>query len=210
MIGIGLAHGESLQAPIGGQVPFFGTNPIAFAFPTRVSPPVVVDFATSATTFGKIMQARATGSLLPQGTVLDSQGAPTRDPTKAARILPAAGHKGHGLALAVEILSGILNGCPYGPHIPPVFRDNIDQPGQLGHFFMAIDPACFCGTDLFLDEMEKMIQELHEAAPSPGVEAVLVPGEPEDRTYMESVHFGVPLALDLWEKIQQLADDGDC
>jgi ureidoglycolate dehydrogenase (NAD+) len=207
MIGIGLTHGESLQAPFGGQTPFFGTNPIAFAFPTRVSPPVVVDFATSATTFGKIMQARATGSLLPEGMVLDSQGAPTRDPKIAARILPAAGHKGYGLALAVEILSGILNSCPYGPHLPPVFRDDVDQPGELGHFFMAIDPNCFCGRDSFLDQVEKIIQELHEVPPACGFKDVLVPGEPESRTYAKRIQEGIPLVESLLVRIRALACD---
>jgi ureidoglycolate dehydrogenase (NAD+) len=205
LIAMGFVHGESLQVPLGGMDAFFGTNPIAFTFPTRKSTPVVVDFATSATTFGKIMQAKASQNLLPEGTVLDHQGRSTRNPERAARILPAAGHKGYGLALAVEILSGILNGCPYGPHVPPVFRDDADVPGRLGHFFAAIDPERFCGLESFLENIENMIRELHQVNPIAGVDAVLVPGEPENRTYEERVRSGIPLKADLWEKIQQLA-----
>ena len=79
LIGIGFVHGESLQVPFGGTEPFFGTNPLAFAFPAP-SAPIVVDFATSATTFGKIMQAKALKRKLPDGTVLDKQGDATTDP----------------------------------------------------------------------------------------------------------------------------------
>ena len=204
LIGVGITHGESLQVPFGGNAPFFGTNPIAFAFPTRKSPPLIADFATSATTFGKILQARADGSLLPSGTVQDAQGEPTTDPARAARILPAAGHKGYGLALAVEILSGILNGCPYGPHIPPVFRDDIEKPGNLGHFFFALDPHRFCGRKRFLDQLETMIEELHQVPPAPGFAAVLVPGEPESRIYAKRIREGIPLEKGLLDRIEGL------
>jgi ureidoglycolate dehydrogenase (NAD+) len=204
LIGIGFVHGESLQVPFGGTEPFFGTNPLAFAFPAP-SAPVVVDFATSATTFGKIVQARALKRELPEGTALDKKGNATIDPDHAARILPAAGHKGYGLALAVEVFSAILNGCPFGPHVPPVFRDDIEAPGKLGHFFLAIDPRCFCGMEMFSAEIERMTRELHDSKPAPGYEAVMVPGEPENRTYAERIRSGVPLASELWDTIQRLA-----
>lgn len=205
LIAMGCVHGESLQVPWGGIDTFFGTNPIAFTFPTRTSAPIVVDFATSSTTFGKILQAKASRELLPEGTVLDHQGRPTRNPQSASSILPAAAHKGYGLALAVEILSGILNGCPYGPHVPAVFRDNADVPGRLGNFFAAIDPGRFWGLESFLDDIESMIRELHQVNPIAGVDNVLVPGEPEARTYKERIRSGIPLKANLWEKIQQLA-----
>lgn len=101
----------------------------------------------------------------------------------------------------------ILNSCPYGPHIPPVFRDDVDQPGKLGHFFMAIDPNCFCGRDSFLDQIEKIIQELHEVPPACGFEDVLVPGEPESRTYIKRIQEGIPVGESLLAKIRALACD---
>jgi ureidoglycolate dehydrogenase (NAD+) len=204
LIGIGFVHGESLQAPFGGTEPFFGTNPLAFVFPAPGTP-IVVDFATSATTFGRIMQARALERSLPEGTALDKQGNATTDPSQAVRILPAAGHKGYGLALAVEVFSAILNGCPFGPHVPPVFRDDIEEPGRLGHFFLAIDPRFFCGIDPFSAGIGRMVRELHESKPAPGFETVMVPGEPENRTYTERIRLGIPLSPDLWDTIQRLA-----
>jgi ureidoglycolate dehydrogenase (NAD+) len=203
LIGVGFVHGESLQAPFGGTKPFFGTNPLAFVFPAP-GEPIVVDFATSATTFGKIMQARAHGHKLPEGAALDRQGDTTTDPGQAVGIMPAAGHKGYGLALAVEVFSAILNGCPFGPHVPPVFRDDVEEPGRLGHFFLAIDPAFFCGNDAFSVGMGKMIRELHDVKPAAGFETVMVPGEPEARTYAERLRLGIPLSSDLWDTIQKL------
>jgi ureidoglycolate dehydrogenase (NAD+) len=137
--------------------------------------------------------------------VQDEQGRPTIDPAKASRILPAAGHKGYGLALAVEILAGILNGCPYGPNVPPVFRDDIEAAGNLGHLFFALDPRRFWGGKRYFSQIESMIEELHQIPPAPGFQAVLVPGEPESQTYSTRIRNGVPVGQDLLEKLQQLA-----
>jgi ureidoglycolate dehydrogenase (NAD+) len=204
LIGIGFVHGEALQVPFGGSEAFFGTNPLAFVFPA--SPvPVTIDFATSATTFGKIMQARALKKKLPAGETLDQFGSPTTDAMKAARIKPAAGHKGYGLALAVEVFSAILNGSPFGPHVPPFFRENVEVPGELGHLFIALDPARFCGARTFRAGITKMIQELHSSKPSKGFDSVLVPGEPEASSYKHRSSSGIPLSADLWSEIQQLS-----
>jgi ureidoglycolate dehydrogenase (NAD+) len=211
LIGIGAAHGESLQVPFGGRQPFFGTNPIAFTFPAgKGLPPIVVDFATSATTFGKITQAKAKRERLPEGCTLDGEGLMTTDPHRATTILPAAGHKGYGLALAVEVLSGVLNAAPFGPHVPPVFRDNIDAPGQLGQFFIAIDPLRFAGGRSFYRQIENMRRELHSAQTVPGSKGVLVPGEPEAHAYAERVREGIPLPANLWEQIKQLGCSEKC
>lgn len=211
LIGIGAAHGESLQVPFGGRQPFFGTNPIAFTFPAgKGQPPIVVDFATSATTFGKITQAKTNGERLPEGCTLDREGTMTTDPHQATTILPAAGHKGYGLALAVEILSGILNAAPFGPHVPPVFRDNVDAPGQLGQFFMVIDPLRFAARTSFFRHIENIRRELHSVSPVPGSKGVLVPGEPEAHAYVERAREGIPLPASLWEQIKQLGCTDRC
>lgn len=134
----------------------------------------------------------------------------TTDPHQATTILPAAGHKGYGLALAVEVLSGILNAAPFGPHVPPVFRDNIDAPGQLGQFFIVIDPLRFAGRRSFFRQIEKMRRDLHSVRPVPRSKGVLVPGEPEAHAYAERVREGIPLPVNLWEQIKQLGCADRC
>lgn len=204
LIAMGCVHGESLQVPFGGVEPFFGTNPLAFVFPSPDGP-VVIDFATSATTFGRMMQARTLKQRLPENQAIDSEGNTTTDPDRARRILPMAGHKGYGLALAVEVFSAILNGAPFGPGVPPVFRDGIDVPGQLGHFFVVIDPSRFAGGRTFLHNIGEMIHALRQSKPAPGFEGVMIPGEPESNEFAQRMKIGVPLSPEVWTTIQQLA-----
>ena len=101
-------------APWGGTKPIFGTNPIAFGFPRKDGPPVVVDLSTTQGSRGAVLLAGKVGKLLPEGWAFDAAGNPTRDPSKAlppqGTLAPLGGHKGYGLALAVEILCGVLSG----------------------------------------------------------------------------------------------------
>ncbi len=48
-----------------------GTNPIAFGFPVENSHPMIVDMATSATAFGKILHAKETGKHIGEGLAID-------------------------------------------------------------------------------------------------------------------------------------------
>jgi delta1-piperideine-2-carboxylate reductase len=57
-----------------------GTNPISVAFPAREEPPVIVDFATSAISFGTAETAIRNGQILPEGLMIDSEGRPTNLP----------------------------------------------------------------------------------------------------------------------------------
>src|ERR1043166_8648208 len=100
--------------PWGGTKPIFGTNPIAFGLPRKDGPPVVVDLSTTQGSRGAVLLAGKVGKLLPEGWAFDAAGNPTRDPSKAlpphGTLAPLGGHKGYGLALAVEILCGVLSG----------------------------------------------------------------------------------------------------
>ena len=52
------------------------------------------------------------GQQLPPGYVLDAEGKPTQDPRQASGMLPFGGYKGHGLAIVMSILSGVMTGGP--------------------------------------------------------------------------------------------------
>ena len=64
--------------------------------------------ATSNVALGKILYAREKGETIPNTWGVDAQGAPTTDPHQVKSLTPFAGPKGYGMALVVDVLSGIL------------------------------------------------------------------------------------------------------
>src|SRR5688572_19567843 len=118
---IGLITADSgrspkMVAPFGGREARLGTNPISIAIPSNLEGPLFLDMATSAVAAGKIALAVSRGEAVPQGWIVDRDGKQTTDPTQLRQggvLLPfggSEGYKGSGLAVIVEILSGILTG----------------------------------------------------------------------------------------------------
>ncbi len=68
-------------APAGANKAFFGTNPIAFAWPRPGKTPIVYDMATAAMALGDVQVAARDGKKVALGTGLDNEGQPTTDPS---------------------------------------------------------------------------------------------------------------------------------
>ena len=102
-------------APHGGTEGRFGTNPIAFGFPTTGSP-VIWDIGTASVMSGEVMLARRLGKLLPDGSAFDAAGDPTCDPSEAlaGAFSVWGGHKGSGLAMVIQLL-GMMAGAAAAP-----------------------------------------------------------------------------------------------
>ena len=75
---------------------------------------------------------------------------PTTDPEAAVlgMLLPAAGHKGFGLALMIDVLTGVLSGGGWGDQVRPLYREP-DRPNDCAHLFLAIDPELLGGIEGF-------------------------------------------------------------
>ena len=128
LIGWAMCNSTKLVAPLWGAERMLGTNPIAIAFPCATEPPVVIDFASSATAYGKIEIALRKGVDLPVGWAIDREGRPATRPEQmidGGALLPlgstreAGGHKGYCLAALVDMLSCVLSGANWGPFAPP-------------------------------------------------------------------------------------------
>ena len=205
MIGLSSSNGEACLPPWGGRRPFFSNNPFALAAPTRTFP-VVVDFATSVATRGTLMLARQTGTPIPEGWGLDAEGRPTTDPAAAAAgsLLPIAGPKGYALAMALEILCGLMGGGAYGPGVKSLFA-NWSEPTGTTHFFQAIDPGAFLPRRAFLDRMDEMVAQIAAAPQAAGAEPIRVPGERRHRLRAERQRAGIPLHPRIVEELEGLA-----
>jgi LDH2 family malate/lactate/ureidoglycolate dehydrogenase len=107
-----MAHNaNATMAPFGGAETALGTNPLSFGFPGKTYP-VVIDMATSATAKGKLYELARKSDTIPEGLALDANGEPTTSVQAAIKgiLLPLGGPKGYSLAVAVEMLTGVLSG----------------------------------------------------------------------------------------------------
>jgi ureidoglycolate dehydrogenase (NAD+) len=198
MIGMAMTHTDKVVVPFGGAKPFFGTNPIAFGFPAKESKPVILDMATSNVAFGKVLHAREAGSSIPGDWGVDESGKSTTDPNEVSALLPFAGPKGYGLAMVVDIMSGLLTGAAFGPHITTMYGDYAKK-RELGHFVCAINPSVFTDPTGFLQNMDQMINEIHGTEPAEGFDKVMVPGEPEQLREEERRQSGIPVTETIYQ-----------
>ena len=204
LIGIVATNTGPVMAPPGVTRPIAGNNPIAFAVPRRPpASPVVLDMALSGTAFGRIRLAAAEGRTIPLGWAHDASGEPTTDAAvalAAGLLAPMGGHKGYGLSLIVEVLTGVLTGSPFGSRSDA----HRHREGGVGHLFGALRPDLFIERRVFEDSVEAFVGELKHAPAQLGVE-VLLPGEIEQRTRVERSLRGVPISVELAAQVDALA-----
>ena len=200
LIGMAFTHSDKIAAPHGGSQPFLGTNPIAMAFPRAGGEPVCLDMATTSIPWNRVMNARREGIALPDDVAIDAAGATTRDANVANALRPLGGmdygHKGYGLALAVELLCGPLHGNLWGPQIGPMYAE-LTRPRHIGAFFIVLDPMRFAGGAAFAATVEAIARSL---AGEPG--EVLMPGDPELAEDARRRANGVPVEPGLRDEIR--------
>jgi LDH2 family malate/lactate/ureidoglycolate dehydrogenase len=180
LVGVAMCNTRPLMPPPGGAERMVGNNPLAIAMPSTDSEPLVLDMAMSASAMGKIRLAASAGRAIPEGWAVDAHGAPTTDPATAIKgmLLPAAGPKGFGLAMMIDILSGGFSGGAIGAEVKPLYGDAA-VPYRCAHFFMAIDPAPF-GVDAdFARRVAGFAGAVRDSKPAPGVDRVHAPGDIE-------------------------------
>jgi delta1-piperideine-2-carboxylate reductase len=100
-------------APHGGSQGRFGFNPICFGFPSSEDP-VIWDIGTSNIMHGEAIFAEPLGEQVAPGTAYDTDSNSIQDPTAAlaGAFTAWGGHKGSGLAIAVQLLGTMCNVAP--------------------------------------------------------------------------------------------------
>jgi len=206
MIGFVITNGPATMTVWGGRTRAIGTNPIAFGIPARRERPIILDMATSTVARGKLIFANLKGEPLPDGWAVDPEGNPTRDAAVALKgaLLPVGGPKGSGLALAIEILCGLLAGGPVLDGVGELYN-NPTKPQGTSHLFGVLDVAAFEDVEGFLDRVDDLIGRVRALPRMPGVERIYLPGEPEWLTKEHRTRTGIPLPPALFDEIKGLA-----
>jgi LDH2 family malate/lactate/ureidoglycolate dehydrogenase len=190
-VGLAATNTPGVMAPVGGAQARLGNNPFSVAAPMPDGRgPFVLDMAQSVVARGRIKLAEMNGTEIPAGWAIDSDGRPSTDPTLAlaGALLPVGGHKGYGLALAVEILTAVLAGADLSPELRNTSMTGVPKgresakAGNVGSFYLAVDPARFAGRDAFLNGIGRLMDGMIETPLAAGADEVLIPGDIEARS----------------------------
>ena len=166
-VGLCAGSGGQIVAPHGGTQGRFGTNPIAFGFPS-MGDPVIWDIGTSNITFAEVLVALREGKPLPEGRAFDGDGKPTQHPGAAlsGALTVWGGHRGSGLSMVVQLL-GMLCGAAAAPN---GLRD-------CGFFLIALDPEILTSAVDFKRRVTDYAQSLRATRPVDPAHPVRVPFE---------------------------------
>lgn len=180
MVGFSLSNTRPLMPAPGGAQAMVGNNPMAIAFPSDTGDALVVDMAMSATAMGKIRIAQAQGKSIPEGWATDAHGRATTSADEAINgmLLPAAGPKGFGLAVAVDLLCGALSGGGVGAAVRALYGD-MSEPYNCSHTFIAIDASRIAGGAGIGTQVAEFAQSIRDSRFAPGTETIYAPGDLE-------------------------------
>lgn len=203
MVGFACCNSPAAMPLFNGLEAMLGTNPLAFACPTKSHGHIVMDMATSVVAKSKFGMAKSKGEMLQPGWALDKEGNPTVDPDEAIQgfVLPMAGFKGYGIAMIIDILSGFLSGASYLNKVGK-FYSHDRTCMDVGHMIVAINPKMLYDGD-FLADADIYVERLRESK-SIGGKEIIVPGDARKKRRAVSSEQGIELTEDVLKKLQNL------
>lgn len=211
MIGLVMTNALAEMAPWGAKKAVLGTNPWGIGIPRRDAPPILLDMALTTSGQGMVMWAYREGKSIPDNWMLTTEGrrstnpadflAPSQDSIVGTQY-PIGEFKGYGLSLFTDAVVGVMSGALFGLSC---FTDMANH--DVGHFFLAINPAMFIGQDAFHTRLEQLVAEVKQAEPiEPGGE-IYLPGELEFRNEAERNATGIPIDRNTVARLRTLASE---
>ena len=207
MIGLVAAVGSANHvAPFGGLDLLLGTNPLAIAIPAGTSAPFVLDMATTTAAAGKIKVLAQRGEQMPEGWMVDREGNPLTDPTRQDEglLLPIGGAKGYGLAMAIGLMAGTLNGAAFGTDVVN-FSKETTIPTNTGQFVAAISIEAFGDLQTFKNTADQIFTAFQGSTPFPGHSPVRIPGQGRGDEQQDRQDNGIPLHPNLVKTLADIA-----
>jgi LDH2 family malate/lactate/ureidoglycolate dehydrogenase len=186
-IGIVMCNTRPLMPAPGGAERVVGNNPVAIAIPSDSTIPLVLDMATSEAAMGKIRMADKAGQAIPANWAVRNDGTPTTTPREAiaGMLLPAAGPKGFGLSLMIDLMCGLLSSGAIGQAVTPLYGDP-KVPYDCSHLFIAVDVGHFCDLASFRTQAAAAAERIRHGRRAPGTAQLFLPGEPEWRRHQNA------------------------
>jgi 3-dehydro-L-gulonate 2-dehydrogenase len=185
----------------GASDPKLGNNPFVIAVPYE-NEAIVLDFAMSLFSYGKMEAFSNDGRKLPYPGGFNKKGELTTDPAEILetwRPLPTGYWKGAGLSLMLDILATILSGGQSTSQI----KSCISESG-VSQVFIAINMRMLNNFPAIDSSINQIIADLKTSIPVDADTKIRYPGESILKSRQDNLKNGIPVKQDVWEKICSL------
>lgn len=180
MIGLIMTNSGPSVSVFHGLGSRIGNNALCVAIPDDPHP-IVLDMATGTVACGKIRLAAGAGEPIPEHWIHDKYGKPSVNPTdldEGGSVTPLGGHKGYGLGVIVDILTGLVSGGVSSLHVVKQ-RSSAAIPTRASQSFVVLDPEKLAGREYLMQQTHEYINDLRRSTPISQDVPVLAPGDPE-------------------------------
>jgi LDH2 family malate/lactate/ureidoglycolate dehydrogenase len=170
-IGFIIAKGVPTMGTPGVEGKIIGQSPIGYAFPAGLDFPVLMDICLAYASGEQLMQKAREGIPIPDWWGVDKDGKPTTDALELLKgtKYPIGAHKGFGLALLCELLTGVISGGM-------ILDENEKMEGIAGkstsHTAIAIKVDALMGREEYNARSGELIRRLNARA-----ENIHIPGQ---------------------------------
>ena len=185
----------------GAKDPRLGNNPFVMAVPYK-DEAIVLDFAMTQFSYGKIETYRNEGKQLPYPAGYNKDNQLSTDPVEVLetmRAVPIGYWKGASFSLLLDILATVLSG---GLSASQVKSCNTEY--NVSQVFIAINLKSLFNFPAIENSITQIIDDLQLSVPLDVNSKVRYPGENVILVRNENLKEGIPVNMGIWEKVLSL------
>ena len=185
----------------GATDPRLGNNPLVIAIPLD-NEAIVLDFAMTQFSYGKLETYKISGDKLPVPGGFDDKGNLTIDPEvilSTRRALPIGFWKGAGLSLLLDILATVISG---GSSTAEITSRGVEY--CVSQIFIAVNPGMLANHNTVNTAINSIISDYKNSKKEHEKGVIRYPGENILNTRSENLRKGIPVNRVTWNHILSL------
>lgn len=155
--GLAMCTSSPITVVTGGKTKTFGTNPIAYSYPTHTSS-ITADFSTSKVSRSTLKEQVMLKAETPEIWGVDEDGIDTLSPEKILKggLKTFSGNiKGDMISMMISVLAGPLLGTKCNPNI--IGSSDTKKPSNTGNLFIAFNLDSFSDVNFFKDQCDYLV-----------------------------------------------------
>lgn len=217
MLGLVLSNTASIAVPTYATIPMIGSNPISFAAPSSGEADFVLDMATTAVPRGLVKRFADENKPIPEGWAVNSNGEYVIEPQEVLRVLlentgglvplggkdtHSGGHKGYGMNLMVDMLTGTLASFKNSYQI----KDTKHAAGRSAQTYIVINISFFRDVDEFKDDINNLLMAMTQTPAIEGKQVTFHGKIEYERTIYQEQH-GILLSQTTYDALQEISQE---